>query len=177
MNGVPKTYEARMRLVERQSASAYRHPVESMEPDIRDEIIEQFRELLAPIFLFIASGRDTRTRGMRSWAVLYVVRLDLLEGETIQHRARCDGVSTARIQALVNEFRRMVPDFHTRQQKPTGTVERMRVAHRRRAEVKYPGKTTQGLGRTTHPPGRESPLSGRPQTGSADAPDSTTRRP
>jgi hypothetical protein len=71
----------------------------------QEELIAQMAELLAPIFRFIAAGVPSETMDERAWAVAYVMRPDILQGETMVACARRLGVSMYCIRELVYEFR------------------------------------------------------------------------
>jgi len=105
------TYDEQMELVDRDAVRAWRHPVEELEPQSDKSLVEQFGDLLAPVFLFISSARNAKQMALRAWVVLYVVRLDLVDGETIAAYAKKVGMAKDTVHRAVKEFRALVPDF------------------------------------------------------------------
>jgi len=83
--------------------------------------VQALADVLRPVILFLAkgSGHNAKfTRGpaigtlhMRAWVLLYAVRPDLVEGETMRAAARRFGVSAIRVGDIMREFRACVPGF------------------------------------------------------------------
>lgn len=96
------------------------------------DLITKLAELLSPMFVFIARGRDQRTRDMRLWVVLYAIDHGSRDVPTIEERAERDGVDPRRLRALKSELHAMIPALQaTHDRRP-----------RERADV--PSRTTPG---------------------------------
>lgn len=101
-----------------ESKRVWQHPVEQIEPMDRSALGAVVAEWLTPVFLFLAAGnRPTACAGpigtlhQRTWAVLYAVRPDLIDGETLADAARRFGVSEVRMSNVVREFERYIPGW------------------------------------------------------------------
>jgi hypothetical protein len=106
--------EKRDRLaLEHQSARAWKHPAESIEPtpEAQRDLITQLAEALTPVFAFISRGRLGRTMEHRSWVVLYLTRSDLIRDESLEDAAKRFGVSPQRMHEFVAEFRSAIPGY------------------------------------------------------------------
>lgn len=101
-------------MVEAHGVETFTHPADLIEPQNRDALIDEFRELLTPLFLYLARGRSQRNVALRTWVLLYLVRRDLINGETIDQRANAAGVNVATIKVLIREFRTNFPSFRRR---------------------------------------------------------------
>lgn len=83
--------------------------------------VEEFADMLRPVLLFLAKGAGHNpkfTRGaaigtlhMRAWVLLYAVRPDLINGETMRAAAKRFGVTPIRVGDIMREFRACVPGF------------------------------------------------------------------
>lgn len=108
-------HAAQMRRVERAGVGDWRHPVDDIEPPQQDDQLTRIMDLaarLTKILSWVSEGREGRTMDMRSWAMLYVMRPDLLRGETMRSYAGSRGVQVSRVHAFVQEFRELFPDVH-----------------------------------------------------------------
>ncbi len=159
-NNVPKFNDdkaARELAINRASVSAFQHPGDAIEADVKEELVAQLAAVLTPVFQYIAKGRLGNTMAARSWVVLHETRLDLIAGESIEDFAKRIGVSHTRVHELVKEFRAMVPAYRSANRKRASTCIKMSTAHRR------------ARAGTTPPPGKESLSGDRALAGSAKA--------
>lgn len=94
--------------------------------DGEDDRMAQLCELLTPLFLFLAAGWNPTagskigTLHQRAWVLLYAIRPDLIEGETLADAAARYGVATPRLVYLLREFRRYLPDYRRQSLKSHG---------------------------------------------------------
>ena len=85
------------------------------------DTIALLADVLRPMLLFLAKGSGLNpkaTRGpkigtlhMRAWVLLYAIRPDLINGETMRAAAKRFGVTPIRIGDLMREFCVAVPHF------------------------------------------------------------------
>ncbi len=71
-------------------------------------------EVLTPLLLYLSLGnqRAKKTFGTRAWVLLYALRPDLIEGETMAEAAKGFGLkSEMSLVILLREFREMLPGF------------------------------------------------------------------
>jgi hypothetical protein len=110
-------HAAQMRIVEQAGIGDWTHPGEAMDPpeiDLEMSLIMDMAARLSKVLQFVSDGREGSTMEMRIWAVLYVLRPDLIKGETIAHFAARMKVSSSRIKAFVGEFRALFPGVEFR---------------------------------------------------------------
>lgn len=86
--------------------------------DEEDEgALDVFSEMLVTVFLYFADGykfgpfeeRRSRVLGMRAWVLLYALRPDLLDGESMTDGARKFGVTRQSMQTQLENLRRYLP--------------------------------------------------------------------
>jgi len=65
-------------------------------------------EILRRTFIWIAEGRSLEQRGLRATVVLYCVRPDLIDGQTLESIGFAAGVTRQRAHRLATEFRQTV---------------------------------------------------------------------
>ncbi len=66
------------------SAASYEsHPVEQIEPSAAKDDLEALGRILAPILVWAAEARTLVGLGQRLWVLIYVIRPDLIAGETL----------------------------------------------------------------------------------------------
>lgn len=114
MRGDPKGYEAQMRAIERSGIDLFKHPADVFERMDGTELVDLFEQVLRPVFVFLACGKDTKSRGLRVWVVLYVIQSPLVGSDTIRGCAKREGVSKTQIIRLIAEFRGMIPRLSRR---------------------------------------------------------------
>jgi hypothetical protein len=69
-------------------------------------------DLLTPVFLYLAEGYQKKTLEVRAWVLLYALRPDLLDGESMSDFARKRGVTKPAIHQKLAELRRVLPGLH-----------------------------------------------------------------
>jgi len=111
-----------------------RHSLANYEAALRDEDhgadtteLARLADILRPVLLFVAKGsglspKNTTTtkRGtldIRAWAVLYVVRPDLIGGESMNAAAKRFGVSKIYVRDVVQDLLAGIPRFKHRTSK------------------------------------------------------------
>lgn len=85
-------------------------PVDQIEPlsaGIDEDLVAEFSTRLAVVWEFLAKGRTSDSRAHRVWAALYVMRRDLIDGESVEAYAGRKGVSVAGVHRYVAEFRQV----------------------------------------------------------------------
>jgi hypothetical protein len=112
-------------------SNEWKHPVDIIEPQAVDDLISELGRVLAPVFVYIARGRLTRTMELRSWVVIRAVRKDLVRGESLDEAAKRFGVSAQRLHTLVREFRGCVPGYVEPGQLPFAQRKKMSASQRR----------------------------------------------
>lgn len=104
----------------RESFNQWKADIRSERAPVRDSA-EALADILRPVILFLAkgSGHNAKfTRGspigtlhMRAWVILYCVRPDLIEGETMRAAAKRFGVDNSRLRDIMRDFRACVPNY------------------------------------------------------------------
>jgi hypothetical protein len=105
-------HAAQMRIVEQAGVGDWTHPGDSMDPPELDMELSRIMDMaarLSRVLQFVSAGRDGGTMDLRIWAVLYVLRPDLLRGETMRSFALTRGVKASRVHVFVQEFRDLFP--------------------------------------------------------------------
>ncbi len=92
------------------SAASYNsHPVDELEPlDDPSAIHVDFKlygNILSRVYVWVAEARDLVALGKRQWVQLYVLRPDLIKGQTLDQFGALDSVSRQGMDKLVQEFR------------------------------------------------------------------------
>lgn len=103
-------HAAQMRRVEQAGVGEWEHPSEIVERDGELERLMELAARLSRIWQWVSEGHDGGTMDMRIWSVLYVMRPDLLKGQTMRNYARERRVVPSRVHSLVQEFRDLFPD-------------------------------------------------------------------
>lgn len=100
-----------------ETASIERWFAQQRETEDPSERLQQFAELLTPLFLFLAAGfkpaagSKVGTLHLRAWVLLYAVRPDLIDGDTLTEAGKRYGVAPTRLSYLAREFRRYMPNY------------------------------------------------------------------
>lgn len=118
--------------IDRASTEAWTHPVDLIEAEQKAALVGQLAEVLTPIMVYIAKGKASGTDRHRMWVWFYETRRDLYEGETIEEYAKRVGLSAPRIYKLIEEFREIVPAYHSAHRKRAATKARMSAAGKAR---------------------------------------------
>jgi hypothetical protein len=94
-------------------------------------------ELLTPVFLYLAEGYQKKTLEIRAWVLLYALRPDLLNGESMSDFARKRGVSKPAIHQKLSELRRMIPalEIDTKSRKGHTTQKELSSERKRQARL------------------------------------------
>jgi hypothetical protein len=112
-------HATQMKMVERDGADHWTHPGEAMDPPELDHEIGRIMDMAASLSKILSwisegagcvrKGKEFSTLDLRTWAMLYVMRPDLLGGETMRAFALRRGVKVSRVHRLVQEFRDLFP--------------------------------------------------------------------
>jgi hypothetical protein len=88
------------------SAASYStHPVDQMEPLEESIDFRAFGSFLARVYVWVSEARDIVGMGKRQWVQLYVLRPDLIRGQTMDQFGALDSTSRQGMDKLVQEFR------------------------------------------------------------------------
>lgn len=107
-----ESYDDQMRSVEASSGAEYVHPAEVLEPIMQAAELGLLMDMsarLSKLLQWLADGSAGGTMDMRAWCMLYVLRPDLIRGESALQYAKRRGVSHPRVMLLLRQFRELFP--------------------------------------------------------------------
>lgn len=90
---------------ESNGASYSHHPMDDMEPEPESVDFRAFGNFLARIYVWVSEARDIVGMGKRQWVQLYVLRPDLIRGQTMDQFGAQDNATRQGMDKLVQEFR------------------------------------------------------------------------
>lgn len=86
------------------AASYYSHPIDEIEPIERNQDLEALGRALAPVLVWCAEAKSLVSMGQRMWVFLYVVRPDLINGQTLDQFGSMDNKTRQAIDKIVQNF-------------------------------------------------------------------------
>lgn len=86
-------------------ASYVEHPVDEIEPMKECVDFRAFGNFLARVYVWVSEARDIIGLGKRQWVQLYVLRPDLIKGQTMEQFGALDSTTRQGMDKLVQEFR------------------------------------------------------------------------
>lgn len=85
-------------------ASYSHHPMEDMEPQVEQIDFRAFGNFMARVYVWVSESKDLVGLGKRQWVQLYVLRPDLIAGQTLDQFGSLDNVTRQGMDKLVQEF-------------------------------------------------------------------------
>lgn len=105
------------------SAASYQlHPVDEIEPTPEETDLESVGRSLAKILVWCAESKSIVGLGQRLWVFLYVVRPDLIEGQTLDQFGALDNKTRQAVDKVVQEFQ---DNFNTKGRNMRSTETRL----------------------------------------------------
>jgi len=98
--------------------------------DLYDEsgLFERLAEVIGPLYEYLAKAQNTRSMGMRAWCLLYAVRPELIDYQTIQAAADSFGVTQEALCYQLKQLEASFPGFtYIRRMQPPPNVLRERM--------------------------------------------------
>ena len=86
------------------NASYRYHPIEDIEPATESHDLQAVGESLSKILVWAAEAKSIVALGQRLWVFLYVVRPDLIEGQTLDQFGSQSNQTRQAIDKVVQEF-------------------------------------------------------------------------
>lgn len=86
------------------AASYSHHPVDDLEPSVSDRDLQAVGFALAKILVWCAEAKTIVALGQRFWVFLYIVRPDLINGQTLEQFGSFNNVTRQAMDKLVQQF-------------------------------------------------------------------------
>lgn len=86
------------------AASYQSHPVDDMEPESDSEDLQAVGRALSKVLVWSAEAKSIVALGQRLWVFLYVVRPDLIEGQTLDQFGSQSNKTRQAVDKVVQEF-------------------------------------------------------------------------
>jgi hypothetical protein len=119
-----------------ESMRVWREQVRGINLSSDSDFLAQLADALRPLYDYLANAQNPRSMGMRAWCLLYAVRPELIDFQTIQAGADYFGVTQEAVCYQLKQLEAAFPGFkYVRRPAPTNEVLNGRMLKMTRGRV------------------------------------------